>query len=462
MVAKKDFSERRKTERIRTKVPVSIVDEASGVSMETAAYTLDVSEGGLAFKYDDKLPLGTDLSLDVCLPSEVEPVKFKGTVSRLCRMTDDNGFFHGVQFKDPTDCDHSKLKNYLNLVDIKKLILKAIDNGASDLHLLSDRVAYMRVEGQLIPMGDDIIDEQVLEQLVLGMLTNSQAKLLTTNRELDFSFPRLTECHCRANAYYEMGHMAMSIRMIPTKIRTLAELGLPKTLESIALKRKGLIIVTGPSNSGKSTTLAALVDAINTNRAAKIITIEDPVEYVHKYKKSVVVQREIGSDTHNFSDALKYALRQDPDVIMVGEVRDKKSVSMAVTAAETGHLVLTTLHTSDTVEAINRILDSYPSDQQEQIRCQLADCLTAIVGQHLVPTKNGKERVLATELLLPTDAIRNMIRSGSTSSIRLAIEMGSKFEMHTLDQSLMKLVKSKRVAEEVARGYSRHPQMFVL
>lgn len=462
MVDSRDFKERRKTERLRTKVPVSIVDDKQGVEMSTAAYTLDVSEGGLALKTDEKLPLGSDLELNVCLPSEIEPLKFKGTVSRLCKLTDDEGFFHGIQFLDSKEPEQSRLKKYLELIDIKKLLLTAIDNGASDLHLMSGRNPYIRVQGKLKIMSDDILEEQLLEQLIYGMITERQAKMLETQRELDFSFPRLEQCHCRANAYYEMGHIALSIRIIPTEIKDLSELGLPKVMDALANKRKGLIVVTGPSNSGKSTTLASLVDAINDRRACKIITIEDPIEYVHKYKKSIVVQREIGTDTHNFTDALKYALRQDPDVIMVGEVRDRESISMAITAAETGHLVLTTLHTSDTVEAISRILDAYPGDQQEQVRCQLSDCLTAVVGQHLVPSKDGTGRVLATEILLPTDAIRNMIRSGSTSSIRLAIEMGNKFGMHTMDQNLMSLVKDKEVAEEVARGYSRHPQMFAL
>lgn len=462
MVAKKDFKERRKTERIRTKVPVSIINGETGIDMETAAYTLDVSEGGIALKTDEKLPLGTALDLNVCLPSEIEPVKFKGTVSRLCRMTDENGYFHGIQFNEPDDLEHNRLKKYIDLIDICKLIKDTLKNGGSDLHLMSGRVPYMRVQGNLLELNDQIIEEQVLEQLVLGMLTTNQAKDLEKNRGIDFSFPRLEDCHCRANAYYEMGHIALSVRLIPNKISSMKELGLPKMLESIALKRKGLIIVTGPSNSGKSTTLAALLDHINTNRAAKIITIEDPVEYVHEYKKSIIVQREIGSDTHCFATALRSALRQDPDVIMVGELRDKESINMAITAAETGHLVLTTLHTSDTVEAISRILDAYPGDQQDQVRCQLGDCLTAIIGQHLVPAKTGNVRVLATEILLPTDAIRNMIRSGSNNSIRLAVEMGSKFGMYTMDQDLMRLVKDKEVAEEVARAYSRHPQMFVL
>jgi twitching motility protein PilT len=259
-----------------------------------------------------------------------------------------------------------------------------------------------------------------------------------------------------------MGNIALSLRLIPMKIRSCDELKLPRVFKEVARRRKGLIIVGGPSGSGKSTTMAAILDEINATSAVKIITIEDPVEYVHPQKKALIAQREVGTDTLNFADALKYALRQDPDVIMVGEIRDRESISMAITAAETGHLVLTTLHTPDTIEAINRMLDVYPGDQQDQIRSQLSECLSAVIGQHLLPKANSDERILATEVMIPTDAIRNMIRTGATNAIRLSVEMGLKYGMHTMDQDLIRMVREGLLKEEVARAYARHPQAFEL
>jgi twitching motility protein PilT len=453
------LNERRLAERKRTCIPLAVAGEMDGRDVELSALSIDLSTTGVGFMSTDMLPVGSQLTFELKLPSAEEPLRVQGVVSRSFRHEKNDSYFHGATFNPESEEHGQRLQDYLDKIDVRRMLLKAIDQGATDLHLIAGEAPVIRLKGELVALNEDPLDSLILEQLVLSIMTDMQREKFLRTRELDFAYSALNTYHCRANAGFAMGNMTLAIRLIPIRIRSLITLGLPQVCEELCDKRKGLVIVTGPSGSGKSTTLAAMIDSINQARRAKIVCIEDPIEYVHANKNSFIIQRELGSDTVSFADALKSAVRQDPDVIMVGEIRDADSIAMAISAAETGHLVLTTMHTMDAVEAVNRIVDSYPGARQEQVRCQLAECLVGVVAQHLLPRKDGNGRVVATEVLVPTQAIRNMIRSGSFDAMRVAMEMGGRYGMHTMDQSLNRYVEKRIIAEELAMAYSRTPRI---
>lgn len=340
-------------------------------------------------------------------------------------------------------------------MSIEQLLQKAIERQASDLHLVAGQPPLVRVHGELEPLGEPAMDGGQLEELLLAMSTESHKEQFLRNKEIDFSYFCLDGYQFRVNLYFEKRNMAATIRITSTDIKEAGSLRLPSAIDSLAMRRKGMIILCGTAGSGKSTTLTWLIDKINRTRKSKVITIEDPIEFIHKSKKSLIVQREVGSDTHSFAAALKYALRQDPDVVVVGEMRDVESISMALTTAETGHLVLTTLHAPDTIETINRIIDACPTERQDQIRVQLAENLEAVIGQTLIPRKDSAERVLATEVLISNMAIKNLIRRGAFAEIRSQMESDKDLGMHTFEQSFQNLVKEGVIAEDTAREYAK-------
>ena len=344
-------------------------------------------------------------------------------------------------------------------MELKEILQLAIAQGASDVHLTAYKPPIFRVDGDLVSADTAPLEPDKLKALMTHVLTDSQLSLFEENLELDFSYFCLREFHFRVNIHMEKGNIAANVRIMPTHIRTLSELGLPPIVEKLALKRSGLIIVTGTANSGKTTTLTSMVDVINNQRKCKIVMVEDPIEYVHHSKKSLIIQREVGVDTHSFGRALKYALRQDPDVVVIGETRDLESISMALTTAETGHLVLTTLHAPNTIESIHRLVDVYPPGKQEQIRVQLADSLIAIVGQGLVRGKSSTRRVLATEVLVANLSVRNMIRRNALTEIRGQIDTRSALGMQTFEQSLSGLVKAGLISKESAIEHAKHPDL---
>jgi len=316
----------------------------------------------------------------------------------------------------------------------------------------------MRVDGQLIPIpGEPELDQAFVEQLVLGVLTDDLKTELRTNREVDFSFSYNKVARFRVNCFFQMGALAMSLRMIPLKLPTFEELGLPPAVEYFANLPQGLVLVTGPTGSGKSTSLAAIIDYVNTNRHCHIITIEDPVEYVHLHKNSAVSQREVGTDTHSFARALRAALREDPDVILVGEMRDPETVQFALSIAETGHLVFATLHTNDAPQSLDRISDMFPSERQNQIRVQLAACLAGVISQRLVP-RIGGGMVAAFEILIANNAVRSLIREGKTHQIRNVLSSGRAEGMCTLETWLSHLVANGVISYEDAISRSAHPK----
>jgi twitching motility protein PilT len=341
---------------------------------------------------------------------------------------------------------------------IDALLTQATELGASDLHVTVAAAPAARVRGELEPLpGAGVMDADATQSLLYRILTTSQQKKFELDRQLDFSYDVPGVARFRVNVFRQRESVAAVFRVIPSQLKTLEELGLPEGLRALTELPRGLVLVTGPTGSGKSTTLAAMIDEINRNRTDHIITIEDPIEFVHRHKRCIVNQREIGTDATGFGDALRSALRQDPDVILLGEMRDLETISTALTAAETGHLVFGTLHTQSAPSTIDRIIDVFPAEQQEQIRTQIAGTLQGVVTQSLLPTLDGHGRVPALEILLPDDAIRNLIRQGKVAQIYSYMQTGSRVGMQTMEQALADLTVRRIVApdEAIARSSRR-------
>ncbi|MDD4862355.1 MAG: type IV pilus twitching motility protein PilT, partial [Smithellaceae bacterium] len=327
-------------------------------------------------------------------------------------------------------------------LNIKELLSHALYRKASDLHLISGLRPMLRVDGFLIPSEYPELDPNQTKKLVYSLLTDKQKEIFEMQLELDAAVDMAGMARFRLNVHVQKGNVEAAFRVIPNHIRTLEELGLPPIVADLARRPTGLVLVTGPTGMGKTTTLSAMVDLINRERQCLIVGIEDPVEYLHAHNKSVVKQREVGSDTHSFASALKHVLRQDPNVILVGEMRDLETMSIALRAAETGHFILSTLHTPDVPQTIDRIIDVFPPHQQEQVRTQLSNCLQGIICQQLLPRKDGNGRVVACEVLTVTSAARNLIRNRKTEQLSTIMQTGEKHGMITMDRYLKNLYQA--------------------
>jgi twitching motility protein PilT len=348
----------------------------------------------------------------------------------------------------PVQADGDSKEGPLHVND---LLVRLVDLGGSDLHVTAGSPPQVRVNGDLQPMEEfGMLRPAPLRAMIYEILTNRQKEELEDNRELDCSHPLTGKGRFRVNVFFQRDSIGAVMRAIPSEIVPLPKLGMPDVLAEFAHLQRGLVLVTGPTGSGKSTTLASLIDLVNTTRAAHIMTIEDPIEFMHRHKRSIVNQRELGADTRSFPTALKHALRQDPDVVLVGEMRDLETIGTAITAAETGHLVFATLHTQDAPKSVERIIDVFPSHQQQQVRVQLAASLQAVVAQQLLPTADGRSRLAAVEVMVATPAIRNLVREGKVHQIASAMQSGGRYGMQTMDQSLARLVKEGAVSYRVA------------
>jgi twitching motility protein PilT len=343
-------------------------------------------------------------------------------------------------------------------LSLRVLLREVIQRGASDLHITVGELPKLRVDGDLVDSTTKhVLTPRDTLNLAYSILTEAQKKRFETEDELDFSFGVQTLSRFRGNCYKQRGCVALAIRQIPYEIRSIQELGLPPMVARFAERPRGLVLVTGPTGSGKSTTLAALVDKINRERKGHIITIEDPIEFIHRHQNCMVNQREVGADTQSFSAGLKYALRQDPDVILIGEMRDLETISAALTIAETGHLVLATLHTNSAAESVNRIIDAFPAYQQSQIRAQLAFVLEGVVTQSLIPKARGQGRAVAAEVLVCTPAIRAVIREEKVHQVYSLMQAGKKHGMQTMNDSLQTLVLKGDINLEEALKRSSDP-----
>ncbi len=344
--------------------------------------------------------------------------------------------------------------------DIRELLLLAIEKKASDLHLTEDTPPVLRLDGELFVTDLEPLDRDTLKVIIYSLLSDDQKEQFEDKLELDFSVALPGLDRFRANVHIQKGCVEVALRRIPLFIPSIEDLGLPEVVTDFARRRTGLVLVTGPTGAGKTTTLSAMIDMINTERSSLIICIEDPIEYIHYNKKAVIKQREVYNDTHSFSEALKRCLRQDPDVIVVGEMRDLETISTALTAAETGHLVLATLHTPDAPQTIERIIDVFPPHQQEQVKLQLASCLAGVVSQNLLPRKDGTGRILATEVMVATPGIRHLIREQAIEQIPTAIQTGQKYGMKTMDKSLQQMCQAGIISYEEAISHAKNPEEF--
>ncbi|MEO0966866.1 MAG: type IV pilus twitching motility protein PilT [Cyanobacteria bacterium J06639_18] len=344
---------------------------------------------------------------------------------------------------------------------IEDLMEQMIEMGGSDMHLTAGLPPYFRISGKLTPIGNEALSSEQCQRLIFSMLNNSQRKTLEQTWELDCSYGVKGLARFRVNVYKDRGTYAACLRALSSKIPNFDQLGLPNVVKEMSEKPRGLILVTGPTGSGKTTTLAAMIDLINRTRAEHILTIEDPIEFVYEPIQSLVHQRQLGEDTKSFGNALKGALREDPDIILIGEMRDLETISLAISAAETGHLVFGTLHTSSAAQTVDRIIDVFPHEKQTQVRVQLSNSLVAIFSQTLVPRKNPQPgefgRVMAQEILVVTPAISNLIREGKTAQIYSAIQTGGKLGMQTLERVLADLYKQGKVSFEAAISKTSKP-----
>ncbi|HVA08085.1 MAG TPA: type IV pilus twitching motility protein PilT [Acidimicrobiales bacterium] len=344
--------------------------------------------------------------------------------------------------------------------DIDPLLQMMWDQGGSDLLLTGGSEPRIRVNGALRPVGESLLEGQAIALVVDAMLNPEQRQRFIVDKDIDFAFSWKEHGRLRANAFVQRGTVALELRMVPYKIPTMAELGLPPVAGWLADLPRGLVLVTGPTGSGKSTTLASIVDHINENREVHILTVEDPIEYLHQHKRSVVNQRAVGTDTPSFERALRAALREDPDVLLIGEMRDLESIQIALTMAETGHLVFATLHTNDAAQAVDRIIDVFPGGRQDQIRVQLGASLAAVLAQRLVPRTAGG-MVAAFEVLVATNATRNLIREGKTNQLRNIMSTNQNERMLTLEMTLNELIRSEVISYETALGICNVPKEII-
>jgi twitching motility protein PilT len=347
-------------------------------------------------------------------------------------------------------------------ISIDDLLARSVEAGASDLHLVPGAPPAVRVRGELAWLDDaGRLSPDATRTMLYRILSTEQQKQLEVGRQLDFSHGVPGLARFRVNVHFQRGSLAAAFRHVPEELRTLEELALPSSLRDLAMQPRGLVLVTGPTGSGKSTTLAAMVDEVNRTKPHHILTVEDPIEFVHRHKRCVVTQREIGTDAPTFADALRAGLRQDPDVILLGEMRDLETIATALTAAETGHLVLATLHTQSAPSTIDRVIDVFPPAQQEQVRMQLANTLQGIVTQTLLPTADGTGRVASLEILFPDDAVRNLIRQGKVEQIYSVMQTSTQRGMQTMEHGLTELIRKRLVTVEAALAVSSRKEQLV-
>ncbi|MGA1792277.1 MAG: PilT/PilU family type 4a pilus ATPase [bacterium] len=454
-LSKPKFRDVREAIRVKSRIPLRYhkvhegkIDEAFKESV-----TKDISINGILFEAPEMIPLGQRLKVFLNMPGIEHIVGILGKVARLEEIHFGHTYDIGLKFEQIDGADRQRIKRLIEMVDIIHLLNLAHSERASDLHLTYGRPPILRVCGHLIPLDMEALFKDDLKAMIYSILNEEQIKRFEKHKELDFAFSPDPEKRFRVNVHMQRGNVEATFRTIMPRIRTIEELGLPNVVADLALKRKGIVIISGPTGAGKTTTLAAMVDLINSERESVVICLEDPIEYVHQNKKSIIKQREIGTDTASFSTALKEALRQDPDVILIGELQDAESVQTAITAAETGHLVLTSMHAPNSIQVIDRITSMFTAQHRKQVSIELSNCLQGIISQALLPRNDGSDRVVATEALIISEAVKSIIREGNTMQLISSIQTGGRYKMHTMRDSVLKLYRDGIINQEVAAEY---------
>ena len=441
--------------RVKSRIPLRFHRVLEGKADETfqESVTKDISTNGALFETSELIPLGQRLKIFLNIPGLEHEVGILCKVARIEEVHFGHLYDIGVKFEQIEGADLQRIKRLIEMVDIICLLNLAHSERASDLHLTYGRPPILRIYGRLIPLDMEALFKDDLKAMIYSILSEEQIKRFEKHKELDFAFSPDPEKRFRVNVHMQRGNVEATFRTIMPRIRTIKELGLPEVVADLARKRKGIVIIAGPTGSGKTTTLAAMVDLINSERESVVICLEDPIEYVHQNKKSIIKQREIGTDTASFSVALKEALRQDPDVILIGELQDAESVQTAITAAETGHLVLTSMHAPNCIQVIDRITSMFTAQQRRQVSIELSNCLQGIISQALLTRKDGKDRVVATEALIISGAVKSIIREGNTMQLTSSIQTGGRYKMHSMRDSIFKLFQQGLITKEVALEY---------
>jgi twitching motility protein PilT len=455
---KHEKHEKRKTTRLRTNIPFRYYIHSAREEIIKEGKILEISAENVLFDSPEGISIGDRIRFEVTLPTLMDIVRCWGVVTRL----DYDEKQAALEFDQMDDVGRKQVLTFLERSDIIRLLETTLEEGASDLHLSVGHKPHIRLGGTLKPLPNhELLTGIMLKKMVYSILSDDQTSVFEKRLELDSSFALSPIVRFRFNVHVQRGNVEIAFRRIESHIRTLEELGLPPVVADLARKRSGLVIVTGATNAGKTTTVSGMVDLINTERSCVIITLEDPIEYVHDFKKGIVKQREVGLDTKSFPIALKHALRQDPDVIVIGEIRDPETMATALSAAETGHLIVATLPAFDSVQAISQIVNMFPVEQQRQARMQLAETLQGMVYQMLLPHADKPwQRVLATEILVVTPAVRNLIREQRLEQIPLVIQTGGGNGMHTIDSSLELLLRRREITQETVRERCRDKKKF--
>jgi len=436
--------EKRISRRIRTKFRFKYRIKEGEFAKEEfdKAITNDISSEGLQFGSAIPFPIGTNLELKLEIPKFTKKMDVEGRVVRISELGK-NKYYIGVGFVKIEETDRKDLKKKIDLIDIVKLLELMVDKGASDLHLTVNKPPYLRINKELIPVNVEGLSSDDMKRMIYSVMDRSQQEQFEKEKELNYAFQLTNMGRFRVN-------VEATYRHITQKTKSIHESGLPQVIVDLARSPDGLVIITGPTGVGKSTTLAAMLDLINKEFRKVIVTLEDPIEFVHDSRNCVIKQREVGLDTKSFISALKHVLRQDPNVIFIGEVRNLETMAVALEAAETGHLVLTTLHTSDATQTINRVLGIFPHDQRESIAVQLSSCLRGVVCQKLLPRGENKGLVVATEVLISNPAVKVVIRDDKIEQIPNLILTGHAQKMHSMDSSILKLYQNKKITFETA------------
>lgn len=424
------------------------------------ANATDISANGFAMETKDALNIGTLIKGELSLLSSDVPIKISGKIVRAKKEEKDK-YVYGVSFDQIDKSGLEAVENYTQEVDLDTLLMRAIKMKASSVHFIVGCVPACSVDSSILHLDVLALSQEDIEGMVFSIINEKQKEEFYKNLELDFVYVvEQANRRFRMNISLDKGYLTLAAKIINTEIKSIEELGLPPILHELINKRSGIIIVSGPVDSGKSTTLASMIEEINTKRECVIVSIEDPVEYIYTSKNSLICQRDVGLDTLSFLNGIKSALRQSANVVLVGEMRDLDSISQAITAAEEGQLVFSTLHSPTAIECINRLIDVFPASQQMQIRFQLSSCLESVICQRLLPRADGKGRVVATEILMFTPAIRNLVRTAHIEQVHSYLESGSEFGMHTMDSSLMDLLSRRLITKETAYLFATNKKKF--